>query len=365
MTDCTSLPKVLLAFLAPLPTASLPPLALVSRRFHAIVCRVLHSRLLSVPLLVPPPLPLPPQDQLPRLPSLPGLGYAPRTVTGDGLQLILECYRPSDRGGAPYMICAHEGTSIGPGAGGVKVDDQGELNLSTLHNMYSHFRPRSHPITRWTSGFPPQTAPSPVSSNIDGDSAFPTQDFHLEASSLFNQLICTLSLVRAGPKRGLFLSHSGVSQGVMRVWRSWLEKRSIADAPGERDASSSTSDDNSDREAILWVDTKRNVGIRFHVAVKPLPNDNEVGAGDGEAREGARFSRGEHEDEPEAEWTLQLIKVVVRTNKLLAAAERSLEQERARAGAGTGNPGGNSLAGRRTTMTALMIAATAVVVVGG
>lgn len=89
------------------------------------------------------------------------------------------------------------------------------------------------------------------------------EDVYLEEGELFSQLCSATNVVKAGPKRGLFVSHVNISDGVIRVWREWLANRaSETTTAGKGDFSSSD-------KRILWVDTAKSVGLRFQVSMGP------------------------------------------------------------------------------------------------
>ena len=84
---------------------------------------------------------------------------------------------------------------------------------------------------------------------------------HLDADELFTQLCAVTNLVKVGPRRGLFLSVDTVNDSVVRVWRDWLLEQAQRSATKQQQAGQTSLDDPS----ILWVDTSKNVGVRFRV----------------------------------------------------------------------------------------------------
>jgi hypothetical protein len=123
---------------------------------------------------------------------------------------------------------------------------------------------------------------------------------HLDESALFAQLCTVTNLVKLGPRRGLFLSHVNVGEGVIRVWRDWLARRARA---------------GSDGGEVLWADSERTVGIRVglveavDMGVASLPV----------------FVSSE-EDLP-VSYRLEYSEVLVRTSRLLRMLEKSETQE--------------------------------------
>jgi hypothetical protein len=106
----------------------------------------------------------------------------------------------------------------------------------------------------------------------------------LDEGELFGQFCAYSSLVRLGPRRGVFLSTVPMvetGQGVIRVWREWLIQRAKSlqemeselgmtealEEPNELSRSFTTNAPLVGKDpCILWTDYKRNVGIK--VAVK-------------------------------------------------------------------------------------------------
>ena len=133
-------------------------------------------------------------------------------------------------------------------------------------------------------GGAPTPAPSAVDSGTqpiyanagDGGSRKITHNLNLDADELFCQMCASCSLVRLGPKRGVFLSTVpivGPTQGVMRVWRNWLRDRarqlrkSEADPTPARLGRTSTSSYPvvGQDTSILWTDYTHNVGLKVAV----------------------------------------------------------------------------------------------------
>jgi hypothetical protein len=87
----------------------------------------------------------------------------------------------------------------------------------------------------------------------------PSVDVYLDEDESFAQLCTITHLVRMGPKPGLFRSHINVSDGVIRVWRDWLAAQASS----------------GDEGGILWADAARDVGVRFRVAEKDTPGQQQ------------------------------------------------------------------------------------------
>ncbi|KLU82286.1 F-box domain-containing protein [Magnaporthiopsis poae ATCC 64411] len=303
-----SLPnEILLSVLSVFPAKALLPLSAVSRRFHAIVLRLLSNRLAS--------------------------------AVSASNELILECYHPSAKLSTPYLHCKFLGTGpldsgrcisrsavdAGPAEG--EVPEEGsERSLGQLRQLYSHFRPlpleeggrvgrrrRARAALQQlqqqdvTNG----NATAPTNSGMEGEEEAtpepPSLDVNLDEAELFTQLCTVTNLVKLGPRHGLFSSHINISDGLIRVWRDWLGSAAAGDSqrrPGV---------DGKSRAGILWADPHKHVGVRFRVSEitdhwrAPLL----VGVN----------------DDPPVSYRLEYDELVVRTSHLLLTTEKSDMQE--------------------------------------
>ncbi|KAK3379161.1 hypothetical protein B0T24DRAFT_589754 [Lasiosphaeria ovina] len=317
--------EILLTILSLLPTASLLPLAAVSRRFYSAVARLAHTRMLRV------------------------------TAQPD-YRLILECYHPSAKISTPYLYCDFVRTdSLGldarspaPVGGGEDHVDRGlpEPTLGRLYGMYSHFRPvvqeenrrprlryprRGHatPAQLDTSASRSSSSAGEQSQSRDGlkpepdqEPERPSQDIYLDEDQLFSQLCTVTNLVKLGPKPGFFLSHVNISDGVIRVFRDWLATQAAAararrvtsggsdsciDSPGQERAT----------QEVLWADRRCHVGLKFRVAEK----DDVAGH---VWRAPVLVDKA---NEPPVAYRLEFEELRVRTSRLLLMVERSEAQE--------------------------------------
>ena len=107
-------PQLIVQLLTPFPTRALLPLTAVSQRFHNIILRILHYRLLLAASL-------------------------------KEYRLILECYHPSTKWTEPYLFCTYLGTdglsSKHEGEGSLYADCANAARLQKLSGLYSRFRP--------------------------------------------------------------------------------------------------------------------------------------------------------------------------------------------------------------------------------
>jgi hypothetical protein len=264
--------------LSTFPTNHLLVWVIVSRRFHSLILRILHFRLLLAAAL-------------------------------PDCKLILEAYHPSrTSAGNAYLYCTYLGTdglsSKHEGEGSLYADCAGEEGrFAKLGALYSRFRPErptvtaSMPLRRIAGIAPAQSLAGETSQPIyadsgDGGSTKVAHVLNLDADELFGQFCAYPQLVRFGPRRGVFLSSSHIvqhGQGVMRVWKHWLQDRALElwhqqqqqqqeqeqeqqehgqdpllQAHLSRSATLSCPTIGADKN-ILWTDYKKNVGLRVAV----------------------------------------------------------------------------------------------------
>jgi hypothetical protein len=195
--------QVFVQILSPFTTCELLPLATVSQRFHALVLRLLHYRLLLSASLAE-------------------------------YKLILECFHPTSKLIEPHVFCTYLGT---PGLSD-KYEGEGSLyenidtaeKLGRLGSLYSKFKPES----------PGEESPAlkrPV---------------NLEGFEEFSQLCVVVNVVKALPGTTHLLSAVNVEDGVIRLFRGWL--KSQANDP-----------QSSPDQHTLWVTQSKNVGLKFRV----------------------------------------------------------------------------------------------------
>jgi len=269
--------QILVHVLTPFATHELLPLTLISTHIHNLVLRILHYRLLLA-------------------------AAAPE------YKILLEAYHPARRYTRPYLFCEYLGTdglsSHHEGEGSLYDDCEGVAGrLGKLGALYSRFRPE-HPdvegniAARRIAGATPilaaptqgtgaeaseawsQSAPvvTPVYRNAgDGGSKKVIHTINLDSGELFGQFCAYASLVRLGPRRGVFLSTMNIvepGQGTMRVWRQWLIDRSRELYEAENSGTSGKEIETTSTlrtpnfrgdPTILWTDYKKNVGLRMRV----------------------------------------------------------------------------------------------------
>ncbi|KAM5347994.1 hypothetical protein ACJ41O_007818 [Fusarium nematophilum] len=253
--------EILISILSQLATKELLPLASVNHRLYSLVTRLVHRRILQTA-------PLPEN------------------------KLILECYHPSDQLYAPYLACRYQDTAVRDGPS----IDEDSPRLADLRRLYASFKP----VFAEENHRPRRTRARFTASPDDGDDTA-TQEIHLDDGELFSQLCAATNLVKEGPKRGLFISHVNIVDGVVRVFRDWLA-RMASDGAGS----------SSDSERIIWVGRDQNVGIRFSVVPGPTETMPLISGPD---------------DDPPVHYTLVYQELLVRALKLVQAVEHSAVQE--------------------------------------
>lgn len=156
---------------------------------------------------------------------------------------------------------------------------------------------------------------------VDSHDQFVCQNIHLESHELFSQLQTITSLVKIGPRRGLFLSSVNISDSIMRIWRQWLAERSKSEGEG------SSEGDKERKERLVWADNNRTVGLRVRVV----------------EREEATPVLVRKDEDPPVSYTLQYegmsfplrgrdvqlrkAELVIKATQLLLMVEQSVDQE--------------------------------------
>ncbi|RSM19342.1 hypothetical protein CDV31_001764 [Fusarium ambrosium] len=265
-----SLPnEIFISILSPLSSQELLPLALINRRFYSLVTRVLHHRLLQTA-------PLPEN------------------------KLILECYHPSDQLYTPYLACQYQGTVTRDGPA---IREEAPT-LADLQRLYASFKPTFAEENRRPRRIRARFTETQPSEDAEEDTA--TQHIHLDDGELFSQLCAVTNLVKEGPKRGLFISHVNIVNGVVRIFRNWL-----AEMASKQGLSSEGS------ESIVWIGSHDNVGIRFRVVPAASETMPLISGPD---------------DDPPVHYTMVYEELLVRACGLLQAVEHSAVQEVANSG---------------------------------
>lgn len=212
---------------------------IVSRRFHSLILRILHFRLLLAAAL-------------------------------PDCKLILEAYHPSrTSGGNTYLYCTYLGTdglsSKHEGEGSLYEDCAGEEGrFAKLGALYSRFRPERPTVTasmplRRIAGVAPIQSPTgetsqPIYADTgDGGSTKVSHVLNLDADELFGQFCAYPQLVRFGPRRA--------SSSVVRISSSTDRASCGSGSSGSRTGrwsciiNSSSNNMNKDRIPFKFKDT--------------------------------------------------------------------------------------------------------------
>ncbi|KAF3766968.1 hypothetical protein M406DRAFT_337866 [Cryphonectria parasitica EP155] len=267
--------EILIQILSPMTTLELLPLALINHRFHDLALRIIHTRLTDAA----------------RLPDH---------------ELILEAYHPSAKISTPYLHCDYLGTD---GLAGYDEDEDKQLTLGQLRGLYSRFRPVVQEENRRARARYPRassgldSAAQQEDEDEEDDEHTASVNIQLDDGEMFSQLCAVTNLVKTGPRRGLFLSHVNVNDGVVRVFRRWLKAKVSSGAAAE-----------GDKEQILWTSRHKTVGLKFRVRENV------------DSRRPALWSEAEDDDLP-VSYTLVYEELLVRTSTLLLEVEKSEEQE--------------------------------------
>ncbi|KAM0463067.1 hypothetical protein ACHAPV_003193 [Trichoderma viride] len=296
-----NLPSELLAsILGEFSTKELLPVVTVNHRFCSIATKILHRRLVASPS---------------------------RSNHG----VILECYHPSAKISTPYLRCQYLGnvTCDGPSI------NERDPNFMDLRRIYSCFRPmvmESNRRRRFRYGWSVQTMGGSTQLQISADHEevedTAHQEVYLDEGERFSQLCAVANVVVHGSRPGLFTRHVNFSDGVIRVFREWLGSMLPGHSPSHTESGPSSSSSSAATETsisatglfssgdsrVLWVDTTKNVGIRFRVTPGP------------EAR-GTIW-----EDEPPMFYNLTYEELIVRTSTLLLAMDEADVQHVAHSG---------------------------------
>jgi hypothetical protein len=224
-------------------------------------------------------------------------------------KLILECYHPSCKATEPYLLCTYLGTD------GLsdKHEGQGSLyegcgstgHLGRLGALYSRFRPKQPegeqrlwgsrhgpPIGAINGGAEASStnttgmesgANGATRDDTNGSNALVSHTVTLDEFEVFSQLCAVVNLVHRSP----FPTCVNLVEGIVRLWREWLAEqarlrdRSAEPAKDTEEAEEEIStfkernhddagkrpdgDPESENHRTLWVDGKRNVGLKIRV----------------------------------------------------------------------------------------------------
>ncbi|KAI9045819.1 F-box protein [Aspergillus affinis] len=291
-----SLPnEVFVQILTPFSTRALLPLTTISHRFHALVLRILHYRLLI-------------------------------SASLHEYKLILECFHPSSKLIEPHVFCQYLGTDglsgRHEGAGSLYENVDPAQRLGRLTALYSRFRPE-RAIEERLSGMGLVISDPEIQENQDHLTV--TRPVNLEAFEEFSQLCVVVNVVKVMPGTHLLLSANTVEDGVVRLFREWMKEQERtcslsrnADDDEERDEfepnAAGASDLSQSQAPMLWVDQGKNVGLKVRVRKKQYLN--------------AGFPLLIHRDEEVlTSYEVDIEELHIRTTRLLLTMEQSLEEQ--------------------------------------
>ncbi|KAJ5849512.1 hypothetical protein N7455_009368 [Penicillium solitum] len=287
-----SLPnEVFIQILSDFSTRALLPLTSVNHRFHALVLRILHYRLLL-------------------------------TIPLKEYKLLLECFHPSSKLTEPHVFCKYLGTDglseRHDGAGSLYENVDTAHQLGRVTGLYSRFHPEvsndddeeEEERGKYGSkyGFSPGKKEDAV-----------IREVNLDGYEDFSQLCVVANLVQVKPGTLLLLSASTIEDGVVRLWREWLRSQSEkmkrtteTDWEGGSEKARMSSDDD-----ILWVDTSKTVGLKMRVRPKAWDPSFPV-----------LVHQDDRDDNSWVGYEVILQELHIRSTRLLLAVEQSKEEQK-------------------------------------
>lgn len=244
--------------------------------------------------------------------------------------LLLEAFHPAAKLFEPELICAYIGTDGLDAGEDLLCHHIGEdlppgESLFKISKLYSRFRPRRREAER---PLPPVFRKHPAG-DIPGSRTHPDsptsaearrvarekavnekdlvrQFVNLDESEMFSQLRAITTLAKSGPRKGLFSSLVPVSDGVIRLFRGWLDEQhrtsqqreaslagesSTLNKLGSMEISTTSMVKNkhdndsfnkgkqkqiqpakdASSQGVLWVNDGQLVGVKFRVFERKLP----------------------------------------------------------------------------------------------
>ncbi|CAG7941648.1 unnamed protein product [Penicillium nalgiovense] len=306
-----SLPnEVFIQILSYFSTRALLPLTSVNHRFHALVLRILHYRLLL---------------------SMPLKEY----------KLLLECFHPSSKLTEPHVFCKYLGTDglneHHDGTGLLYENIDAAHHLGRVTGLYSRFRPEvssdeedERGAIGSKFGFPPgrmlllSEVVGFIRADINGGQEGKGEDDVIREVTLdgyedFSQLCVVANLVQVKPGTSLLLSASTIEDGFVRLWREWLrgqsermKKTAEIDWEENSDKAQMFSDDD-----ILWVDMSKTVGLKMRVRPKTWDPSLPV-----------LIHQDDRDDDSWVGYEVILEELHIRSTRLLLAVEQSKEEQK-------------------------------------
>ncbi|KAJ5154788.1 uncharacterized protein N7500_010227 [Penicillium coprophilum] len=321
-----SLPnEVFIQILSDFSTRALLPLTSVNHRFHALVLRIIHYRLLL---------------------STPLREY----------ELLLECFHPSSKLTEPPVFCKYLGTDglneHHDCAGSLYENVDTARQLGQVTGLYSRFRPEvrkeeEQPSTNGSKfGFSPGRTlllsgvvgfiRADINGGREGNGGDAViREVTLDGYEFFSQLCVVANLVQVKPGTSLLLSASTIEDGVIRLWREWLRDQS--DEKIKKTSETDLEDDpdeprTSSGEDILWVDIRKTVGLKMRVRPKAWdPSFPVLIHQDDQNDDSSVGFEVILQGESLIQWGkshVDLIELYIRSTRLLLAVEQSKEEQK-------------------------------------
>ncbi|OQD99318.1 hypothetical protein PENVUL_c065G02460 [Penicillium vulpinum] len=304
-----SLPnEIFVQILSDFSTRALLPVTSVNHRFHALVLRILHFRLLlNTPL--------------------------------KEYKLLLECFHPSSKLTEPHVFCKYLGTDglteRHDGTGSLYENVDIAHKLGRVTGLYSRFRPVASDDEEEEQRDTNNSGFGFSSGGRDGkEKDAVIREITLDGYEDFSQLCVVANIVQVKPGTSLLLSASTIEDGFIRLWRDWLRNQSegknmTPENEWEEDPDKPRAPSDDD---ILWVDMNKTVGLKMRVRPKAWDpsfpvlvhqddrnNDSWVGYEVILQGESLLLWRGSGVD---------LVELHIRSTRLLLAVEQSKEEQK-------------------------------------
>ncbi|KKK20425.1 hypothetical protein AOCH_004871 [Aspergillus ochraceoroseus] len=278
-----SLPnEVFVQILSPFSARELLGLSTVSHRFHALVLRLLHYRLLV-------------------------------SASLKEYRLILECFHPTSKLTEPHVFCKYLGTDglsdKYQGEGSLYENVDTAQKLGRLSSLYSRFQPVM--TAEESPNGAGSTAVPEVNEGIpNADARAVKRPVNLESFEDFSQLCVVVNVVKVKPGSARLLSVVDVEDGVIRIFRDWLKDNAT---PAQGSARNNPLEERNDQQ-LLWVNQSQNVGLKLRVREVSRLNQS--------------FPILVHRDEETlASYEIYIDELHVRTTRLLLTLEKALQDE--------------------------------------
>lgn len=218
----------------------------------------------------------------------------------DGHTLYLECHHPSARLTAARLFCTSLGTDGLPDGSALSSNPNVSPigKISKLSSLYTRFQPqRKEPevARRPRPGDIPGSRTHGISLGLQAalpqsENELVTETITVDAHDLFSQLSTLAYLGKRESTKGLLTTIQELSDGTIRVWRTWLAKQCqsrswtddstvqiVMDGNYSSKSGSSSVNDPTKDPSVLWVNTRdNNMGIRFNVTQRKWRGNNPV-----------------------------------------------------------------------------------------